>query len=124
MLASLGAGVPLVLIPRGTPSQLRMAQACESAGVGRSCADEFGIEVAVSNVLLNPATAARAKYAAAISPRCHRDPNWFQKSKHWSVLNPNHLAGYVLNEGRLEPSFGSPIQRLATIPTAPLGGTR
>ncbi len=64
VLASLGAGVPLVLIPRGTPSQIRMAQACESAGVGRSCVDEFGIEEAVSDVLSNPAIATRSKYAA------------------------------------------------------------
>jgi UDP:flavonoid glycosyltransferase YjiC (YdhE family) len=35
VLAALGAGVPLVLVPRGAPSQLRMADACARAGVGR-----------------------------------------------------------------------------------------
>ena len=37
VLASLAAGVPVVLMPRGTPSQLRMADACHRAGVGRRC---------------------------------------------------------------------------------------
>jgi UDP:flavonoid glycosyltransferase YjiC (YdhE family) len=35
VLAALAAGVPLVLVPRGAPSQLRMADACARAGVGR-----------------------------------------------------------------------------------------
>jgi UDP:flavonoid glycosyltransferase YjiC (YdhE family) len=65
VLASLGAGVPLVLVPRGTPSQIRMARACETAGVGRSCVDEFGIEAAVSDVLSIPAVGTNAEYAAA-----------------------------------------------------------
>jgi UDP:flavonoid glycosyltransferase YjiC (YdhE family) len=64
VLASLGAGVPLVLVPRGSPSQIRMAEACEAGGVGRSCIDEFGIESAVSDVLSTPAIANKAKYAA------------------------------------------------------------
>jgi UDP:flavonoid glycosyltransferase YjiC (YdhE family) len=64
VLASLGAGVPLVLVPRGTPSQIRMARACETAGVGRSCVDEFGIEAAVSDVLSTPAVGTNAEYAA------------------------------------------------------------
>jgi hypothetical protein len=64
VLASLGAGVPLVLVPRGTPSQIRMARACETAGVGRSCADEFSIEAAVSDVLSIPAIRTKAEYAA------------------------------------------------------------
>jgi UDP:flavonoid glycosyltransferase YjiC (YdhE family) len=41
VLASLNAGVPLVLVPQGSPSQLRMAEACEGAGVGRSCAGDW-----------------------------------------------------------------------------------
>jgi UDP:flavonoid glycosyltransferase YjiC (YdhE family) len=64
VLASLSAGVPLVLIPRGTPSQLRMAQACDAAGVGRSCADDWDIDAAVGDVLSNPVTAALAASAA------------------------------------------------------------
>jgi UDP:flavonoid glycosyltransferase YjiC (YdhE family) len=65
VLASLGAGVPLVLVPRGTPSQIRMARACEAAGVGRSCVDEFGIEAAVNDVLSIPAIATEAANAAS-----------------------------------------------------------
>ena len=61
VLASLSAGVPLVLAPRGTPSQVRMAQACEKAGVARSCAREQEIDAAVSDVLSNAATAAKVK---------------------------------------------------------------
>jgi hypothetical protein len=64
VLASLRAGVPLVLIPRGSPSQLRTAQACETAGVGRSCVGDWEIDAAVSAVLSNPAIAANAASAA------------------------------------------------------------
>ena len=64
VLASLSAGVPLVLIPRGSPSQLRTAQACETAGVGRSCVGDWEIDAAVSAVLSNPAIAANAASAA------------------------------------------------------------
>jgi UDP:flavonoid glycosyltransferase YjiC (YdhE family) len=56
--------VPLVLIPRGSPSQLRTAQACETAGVGRSCVGDWEIDAAVSAVLSNPAIAANAASAA------------------------------------------------------------
>ena len=38
VLASLAAGVPLVLMPRGAPSQLRMATACANAGIARIAA--------------------------------------------------------------------------------------
>jgi UDP-N-acetylglucosamine transferase subunit ALG13 len=51
VLASLKAGVPLVLVPRGTPSQVRMAEACERADVGRSCAGQADIEMAVGRAL-------------------------------------------------------------------------
>jgi UDP:flavonoid glycosyltransferase YjiC (YdhE family) len=64
VLASLSAGVPLVLIRRGSPSQLRTAQACETAGVGRSCVGDWEIDAAVSAVLSNPAIAANASSAA------------------------------------------------------------
>jgi UDP:flavonoid glycosyltransferase YjiC (YdhE family) len=33
-LTALENGVPLVIIPQGSPSQARMASACEAAGVG------------------------------------------------------------------------------------------
>jgi UDP:flavonoid glycosyltransferase YjiC (YdhE family) len=35
VLASLTAGVPLLLLPRGAPSQLRMSTACAERGVAR-----------------------------------------------------------------------------------------
>jgi UDP:flavonoid glycosyltransferase YjiC (YdhE family) len=65
VLASLGAGVPMVLVPRGTPSQIRMARACVTAGVGRSCIDELAIEATVNQVLSNPAIATEAQNAAS-----------------------------------------------------------
>jgi UDP:flavonoid glycosyltransferase YjiC (YdhE family) len=64
VLASLSAGVPLVLVPRGTPSQLRMAEACERADVGRSCAGEADIEAAVSDVLSNAEIASQVAAGA------------------------------------------------------------
>ena len=64
VLASLSAGVPLVLVPRGTPSQLRMAEACEKADVGRSCAGKAEIDAAVSDVLSNAAIASRVAVGA------------------------------------------------------------
>jgi UDP:flavonoid glycosyltransferase YjiC (YdhE family) len=64
-LASLSAGVPMVLVPRGTPSQIRMARACETAGVGRSCTSAWDIGKAVSEVLSNPEMASNATLAAA-----------------------------------------------------------
>jgi UDP:flavonoid glycosyltransferase YjiC (YdhE family) len=35
VLSALAAGVPLLLLPRGAPSQARMSAACASRGVGR-----------------------------------------------------------------------------------------
>jgi UDP:flavonoid glycosyltransferase YjiC (YdhE family) len=64
VLASLSAGVPLVLVPRGTPSQLRMAEACERAGLGRSCVGEGEIDEAVGDVLTNAALAWRVEVCA------------------------------------------------------------
>jgi UDP:flavonoid glycosyltransferase YjiC (YdhE family) len=64
VLASLSAGVPLVLLPRGTPSQHRMAEACEMADVGRSCAGKAEIDAAVSDVLSNAAIASRVEVGA------------------------------------------------------------
>ena len=64
VLASLSAGVPLVLVPRGTPSQLRMAEACEKADVGRSCAGGGDIDAAVGDVLSNAAIASQVESGA------------------------------------------------------------
>ncbi len=36
VLSALAAGVPLLLVPQGAPSQIRMTTACEARGVGRA----------------------------------------------------------------------------------------
>ena len=64
VLASLSAGVPLVLVPRGTPSQVRMAEACERADVGRSCSGQADIETAVTDVLSNAEIASQVEAGA------------------------------------------------------------
>ncbi len=66
VLASLHFAVPIVIVPRGTPSQLRMADACHAAGVGRPC-DPDGIEAALDEALGGPAQAAAANAASAIA---------------------------------------------------------
>ena len=63
VLGSLAAGVPVVLMPRGTPSQLRMADACHRAGVGRRC-DPAGLDAALDEVINDPAIAAAASEVA------------------------------------------------------------
>lgn len=63
VLASLTAGVPLLLMPRGTPSQLRMADACDRAGVGRRCEPD-DLDAALEEVMDDPAIAAAASQAA------------------------------------------------------------
>ncbi len=63
VLASLAAGVPVVLVPRGSPSQVRMAQACHRAGVGRRC-DPAGLDAALEEVINDPAITAAAAAAA------------------------------------------------------------
>ncbi len=71
VLASLAAGVPVVLVPRGSPSQLRMADACHRAGVGWRC-DTAGFNAALDEVMNNPAiataTSAAARQIAALPP--------------------------------------------------------
>jgi UDP:flavonoid glycosyltransferase YjiC (YdhE family) len=63
VLASLTAGVPVILLPRGTPSQLRMADACQRAGVGLRC-DPAGFDAALDAVLDHPAITTAATAAA------------------------------------------------------------
>jgi UDP:flavonoid glycosyltransferase YjiC (YdhE family) len=63
VLASLSAGVPVVLLPRGTPSQVRMADACHRAGVGLRC-DTAGLEAALDEVTGNPGITIAAAAAA------------------------------------------------------------
>lgn len=62
VLASLAAGVPVVLVPRGSPSQLRMADGCQRAGVGRRC-HPAGVDAALDEVINDPAIAAAASAA-------------------------------------------------------------
>jgi len=54
VLSALAAGVPLVLLPRGAPSQQRMSAACEARGVGRAVvwngANGDEVEAAVTEV--------------------------------------------------------------------------
>jgi UDP:flavonoid glycosyltransferase YjiC (YdhE family) len=63
VLAALAAGVPVVLMPRGTPSQLRMADACHGAGAGRRC-DAADLDAALGEVINDPAIAAAASAVA------------------------------------------------------------
>lgn len=63
VLASLAAGVPVILLPRGAPSQARMADACERAGVGRRC-DPGGVDAALEEVMHDTRIAAAVSAAA------------------------------------------------------------
>ena len=64
VLSALAAGVPLVLLPRGAPSQQRMSAACEKRGLGRAViwnganADE--VRTAVTEVTSNERFAVAA----------------------------------------------------------------
>lgn len=52
MLAALAAGVPLVVVSKGTPSQTRMAAACEGAGVAATSDDNpDSVAAAIARVL-------------------------------------------------------------------------
>ena len=72
VLEALAAGVPLLLLPRGAPSQLRMSAACEARGVGRAVTwngtngDELGAAVAdiLSSDRFSAAAAAVAREIA------------------------------------------------------------
>ena len=74
VLASLAAGVPVVLMPRGTPSQLRMADACHHAGVGRRC-DLAELDAALDEVINDPAIAAAASKVARQIAKLPDAPN-------------------------------------------------
>lgn len=64
VLAALAAGVPLVMLPAGTPSQLRMAEACARAGVA-TVTSVAEVEPAVRLLLGDAGAAARAFDLAA-----------------------------------------------------------
>lgn len=77
VLSALAAGVPLLLIPQGAPSQMRMSAACEARGVGRvfvwtgSNADELGdalSDVTSSEQISSAATALAREMAAMPDP--------------------------------------------------------
>jgi hypothetical protein len=62
VLAALSAAVPLLIVPRGSPSQLRMAAACAQAGVARRCrADQLG--AAVQETIRDPSLTQAAQVA-------------------------------------------------------------
>ena len=65
VLAALAAGVPLVLVPRGAPSQMRMAEACEAARVAITVppSDLVRLSAAVS-MAIDEARVGRASLAA------------------------------------------------------------
>ena len=63
VLASLAAGVPALLMPRGTPSQLRMADECHHAGVGRRCGPA-DLDAALDEVINDPAIATAVSAVA------------------------------------------------------------
>ena len=78
VLAALAAGVPLLLLPQGAPSQARMSAACEARGVGRALAVSGGAvagrlgdalaEVASSDRIRAAAAAVAAEIAAMPDP--------------------------------------------------------
>ncbi|MGI8712267.1 MAG: glycosyltransferase, partial [Solirubrobacteraceae bacterium] len=63
VLAALAAGVPIVVVPPGSPSQIRTADACHHAGVGRRC-DPTGLDAALGEVMNDPKITAAAAAAA------------------------------------------------------------
>jgi len=70
VLAALSRGVPLVIVSKGAPSQVRMAEACANAGVAAVAAvtdadaDANSIETAVNLVLDTPTFRQRAETVA------------------------------------------------------------
>jgi hypothetical protein len=65
VLAALDKGVPLVIVSKGTPSQMRMSEACATAGVAAVAdTDAQSIETAVNMVLDTPTFRQRAKVVA------------------------------------------------------------
>lgn len=64
VLAALAAGVPLLLLPRGAPSQQRMSAACEARGVGRTAVWTGTNVDGVSRLLSEVASSERMRDAA------------------------------------------------------------
>jgi UDP:flavonoid glycosyltransferase YjiC (YdhE family) len=63
-LAALAHGVPVVAVPQGAPSQERMAEAVDRAGVGLRAVGERAIRAAVSRATDDERLARRAEAAA------------------------------------------------------------
>lgn len=76
VLSALAAGVPLLLVPQGAPSQIRMTSACEARGVGRALdwtgENLMGLRRALSQVVssnsMQSAALAVAAEIAAMPP--------------------------------------------------------
>jgi len=75
-LAALAAGLPLVLVPQGAPSQERMAVACERRGVGRvgDFSDLADLRKAVHEVAVDDRFAVEAA-AVATEIACMPEPS-------------------------------------------------
>jgi UDP:flavonoid glycosyltransferase YjiC (YdhE family) len=66
-LGAIAGGLPVLVLPRGAPSQRRMADACAAAGVGIALDEpnEASVRDAARALLDNPAYRARARAVAA-----------------------------------------------------------
>jgi UDP:flavonoid glycosyltransferase YjiC (YdhE family) len=64
VLAALAAGVPLLLLPRGAPSQARMSTACERRGVAHVIGDPKDLDAALDHAVAALATDDRYTAAA------------------------------------------------------------
>jgi len=65
VLAALSAGLPVLLLPRGAPSQLRMSMACEARGVGRTVIWNRTSPAQLGDVLAELTSSSHARAAAA-----------------------------------------------------------
>jgi UDP:flavonoid glycosyltransferase YjiC (YdhE family) len=63
-LAALTAGVPLLLLPGGAPSQVRMSKACRARGVARVIAEQSNPRAAIDHALASLTTDDRYRIAA------------------------------------------------------------
>lgn len=75
VLTALERGIPMVIVSKGSPSQVRMVEACANAGVaavGGTDADSIG--TAVNLVLDTPTYRQSAGVAAAHLPSLHGQP--------------------------------------------------
>jgi UDP:flavonoid glycosyltransferase YjiC (YdhE family) len=64
-LASLAAGVPLLLLPQGSPSQLRLSSACAARGVARVLAPQEAAPASLEEALADVLADGRIRTATA-----------------------------------------------------------